>query len=112
MKTRQGFVSNSSSSSFLIYGAELSSYKDEIKKKLGIEDKNRYELCDIIQKETGLEVETGSEGDDLYVGKSWDNIKDDETGLQFKQEIENIIKEKLGLKDVNFGSHSEAWYSG
>ena len=76
------------------------------------ENKNRYDLYDTIQKETGLEVETGQEGDSLYVGKSWNNIKDDETGLQFKQGIENIIKEKLGLKDVNFGSHSEAWYNG
>ena len=112
MKTRNGFVSNSSSSSFLIYGAELSNHREELSTKFS-EDReiDRWELRDLIEKETGLEVSNGPEGDYLYVGKSWDSIKDDETGLQFKQSVEKIFKEKLGL-DVKLETCSEAWYNG
>ena len=41
-------------------------------------------------------------------GKSWDEIKDDQTGLEFKQEIENNIK-KL-LPEANCGTHQESWF--
>jgi hypothetical protein len=54
MKTRQGFVSNSSSSSFVIVGAKLTKKLEAaIKKKLGISDDDddwQYEKEDEIDK--------------------------------------------------------------
>ena len=111
MKVRNGFVSNSSSSSFLIYGAELSDYREELFKKFGLtEDSDSYELADKIEETTGLSADTVM-GEYLYVGISWGRIKDDETGLQFKQNVRNIFKEKLGL-EIELGTCSEAWYNG
>jgi hypothetical protein len=111
MKIRNGFVSNSSSSSFLIYGAELSEHKEELCKKFGLEEGvNLYELREVIEEKTRLSVDTVM-GESLYVGRSWCSVKDDETGLQFKQSVEKIFKEELGL-DVKCDTHSEAWYNG
>ena len=112
MKIRQGFVSNSSSSSFLIYGAEVSNHKEKLAEKFGLgELENSYELVDTIEGKTGLFVSSGSDGDSLYVGRSWSSVKDEETGLQFKQSVEKKFKEELGL-DVKLETCSEAWYNG
>jgi hypothetical protein len=113
MKIRSGFVSNSSSSSFCIYGAELSNHAEELAKKFGIteEDLDLYELGEILAEKTGLESETGPDSDSLFVGRSWSSIKDDETGAQFKKSIEQTIKEATGV-DIVCDTYSEAWYDG
>ena len=92
MKIRVGFVSNSSSSSFLIYGAVVS------------DDTMKHEL----EKE-GLSEIYGQ--DDTYIGLSWDQIKDDESGAQFKQRIRDAIKKVCG-PDVKCQTFSESWYDG
>jgi hypothetical protein len=112
MKIRQGFVSNSSSTSFCIYGAIFEG--DEILDLLHIEDEepDYYETIDKIATE--LDLESGSadsEGDSFYIGKSWDGIKDDETGKQFKDSIENKIKGKFG-NDIECSTHENSWYNG
>lgn len=97
MKTRNGFVSNSSSSSFCIYGASVSADKvDEEKiEQMGLEvhhgDSNCYE---------------GS----VYVGRSWSGIKDDETGAQFKKNVEGLLKELLEINKCS--TIEESWYNG
>lgn len=111
MKIRLGFVSNSSSSSFCIYGVELSSYIGELLEKFEIDEENSYELADVIQEKTGLEVSNGPNGDYLYVGKSWSDIGGDETGKEFKARVEKIIKDVLGV-DEQCSTYSEAWYDG
>jgi len=93
MKIRMGFVSNSSSCSFLIYGAMIEECTDEMETWCYDNDYTCSSPYD----------------DECYVGKSWDSIGDDETGKQFKEKVEVALR-KLGLDD--FGTHEEAWRNG
>jgi hypothetical protein len=117
MKTRIGFVSNSSSSSFLIYGAYLSESKaEEIIAKLLPDDEEKEfsysdRTSDSLKKITGMDVHNPVDGYSYYIGESWDCIGDYETGAQFKARIEEKLKETLG-PDIKCGTHSEAWYDG
>lgn len=69
MKIRNGFVSNSSSSSFLIYGIIFTEELKDIFSERN-PDEPKLELCDDIK---GLEIFECLE--DMFIGKSWDNIK-------------------------------------
>jgi len=94
MKLRQGFVSNSSTTSFCIYGAYFS---DDSKLK----DKNFNNFdCYYEPYESGV-----------YLGISWPSIKDDETGAQFKQRVKDEF-EKSGFEDVELSTHEAGWYDG
>ena len=97
MKIRNGFVSNSSSSSFLIYGAytDITSYDkmEELNDKL---------------KDAGLGY-FGNSDMGFYIGKSWDAIGDTETGGAFKTRVEEGVKKVLGEK-AECGTHEAAWH--
>jgi len=76
MKTRRGFVSNSSTSSFMIVGINLSDEsvselfgmsEEEFEKKY---DGDYYEFFEEILKGTGLEGQSFYEGEEYYVGVS------------------------------------------
>ena len=75
------------------------------------EEDNFYEIIDIIEKLDRLRCYRLTDDDSLYIGKQWHTIIDDETGFQFKNNIENLLKETL-KKDVNCSTHQEAWYNG
>ena len=97
MKIRNGFVSNSSTSSFCIYGAQ-------IKRNIVDEDK--------VTK-AGLEVHYGDPNNDdenFNIGRSWCSIKDEETGAQFKASIAKLIKEMFGTEECS--TIEEAWHDG
>ena len=94
MKIRTGFVSNSSSSSFCIYGAKLS--KELIKK---IEETNKEFDCiwEIFEHEKmfyGVECNYSQ----VCVGLRYDKIGDDETGKEFKERVAKRIEEVVGEK--------------
>jgi len=119
MKIRNGFVSNSSSSSFLIFGKHfngLSFLKDNEKVQELIEaDEDVYEIMEsVLPYERGADIEYHlmEYDDDIYIGQSWDHVKDDETGLQFKQRTVDTINKSLGtnytIKDLS--THEHAWY--
>lgn len=104
MKIRQGFVSNSSSTSFCIYGTyvdedESVGYADKKKKKSKTDEDDDwdddYPTFEKFQKKAakiGLEFYHSCEGGGLWVGSAPDNIKDDETGKQFKDSVEEKLK--------------------
>jgi len=118
MKTRHGLVSNSSSSSFCIYGTQLEGNKiEKLKKFLSIEEDACYsELAETFNygeatKNIGVELTAAFSGESLYIGRSWSGVKDDETGKQFKDSIEKIIESIFGEK-IKCRTHEEAWYNG
>ena len=122
MKIRNGFVSNSSTSSFCIYGTHLEYEDDLIKALIEKGFATKEELLDGVSEYawnknnkffTGdIGFECPYDGDDgVYIGIEWNKIKDDETGAQFKARIEEKMKDLLG-NDVECGTYSEAWRDG
>jgi hypothetical protein len=119
MKLRSGFVSNSSSSSFLIYGTEVDASELAEKLNLTEEEKNSLDeegdwyLSEILYKHNemvkGLEFISAYGGEAFYLGLSWDSIGDDETGKEFKSKIEESVKTLLG-DNVKCKTHQEAWH--
>lgn len=132
MKIRNGFVSNSSSSSFCIYGVcvergdEKHVFSDEIIKSIVAEQLDmvprevsdetirNFDLTEvddleyILAKSIGTDCWRGEEA--FYFGRKWCRIKDDETGAQFKQSIEEKLRGAF-KKEPKFETHDEVVYS-
>jgi len=88
-------VSNSSSTSFCIYGVKIDG-------NLG------YEEEQVLQNKfagTDMEIIQG-ECDSYYIGRSWSNIEDNETGKQFKDFVKRILK-KAGISTEDLGTHED-----
>ena len=87
MKKRSGFVSNSSSSSFCMYGVDVDEdwFTDEIKQKFpdafydGYEDDGLGEVIHNVLKGSKLRY-SGNSDVGYTIGKHWSNVGDDETG--------------------------------
>uniref|UniRef100_A0A6M3LBU2 Uncharacterized protein n=1 Tax=viral metagenome TaxID=1070528 RepID=A0A6M3LBU2_9ZZZZ len=98
MKIRIGFVSNSSTTSFLIYGTVLQD-KDE-------SDYKQMRDCGLISVCGNPNWDSTQ-----YLGASWDTVGDDETGKEFKERVEKSIKKVLG-REVECQTYEEAYYDG
>ena len=110
MKIRTGFVSNSSSSSFLIWGTAVD--------RSNVDMPDDLDAYDFIES-TGNLVQCAGPNEDyyFYVGRCPSECGGDETMNQFKARVEAEAKEflqKYGVDTVGvkFGWQSEAWYDG
>ena len=82
MKTRSGFVSNSSSSSFIVFGAYIS-------------DKESEKIDTEKMEELGYELNYSEDG--YSIGCDPGEMKDEETLLQFKIRIAEEVSQ-LGIQ--------------
>jgi hypothetical protein len=115
MKIRNGFVSNSSSSSFCIYGTYLESYDAvaELLEKLYPEkyNLNNTDAIEIVEdycSENNLSLHSAN--DSSYIGRDYSEIGADETGKQFRESVDVAIKRIL--PDAHCDTIQEESYDG
>jgi len=117
MKTRTGFVSNSSSTSFCIVGVS-SPYAQAIAKKMGLtHDDNSYGTCEFddgliaVFSNNGYsdedEDENDASGSVELVGIVADEILENKSVRQAAEEFSEMIEKKYGIKidPVKVGLH-------
>jgi hypothetical protein len=108
MKIRASFVSNSSSTSFCIYGTRIES--SELCDLLKIDPEEVDSVFDRVYdlaRKLDLDVYAGSDDGLYYIGESFTTIGDNETGLQFKVRVKAQIEKLLGSSGYDLGIHEE-----
>ncbi len=111
MKIRQGFVSNSSTTSFCIYGARVS--VPEVLEDPDDEDSDYIDDYETVEKlcgENGLDY---AEWDGSFIVglKPWD-MHEDETYAQFKQRVEDALLKAFNTNPDACEWIEEAGYDG
>jgi len=128
MKIRNGFVSNSSTTSFCIYGitVETNKINDIITDLINNGKINVKYLTDLkggwicstlehIFKEYDmekLEVHSGPYEDVIYIGRSWKTVSNTETGQDFKNDTEDKINSIFSKLNPVYSTHEVAWRDG
>jgi hypothetical protein len=109
MKKRLGFVSNSSSSSFVVWGIQLDTCEDKLKEKCTeqlfkrlYDEQEEYIKEDLVEElydwteDDGL-VANDDESGYIQIGLYAEKMKDDETLKQYKEKVLQKLIEK-GIK--------------
>lgn len=106
MKTRTGFVSNSSSSSFCMIGAIINTGKITNPEFLNTDDDTHFclqELLDDRVRDNGYNLYLEMIEDSLFIGYTYNEMKKDETKFEFEtrltEEINHFLKKELLVKD-------------
>ena len=119
MKYRNGFVSNSSTTSFCIYGVQFedSEFIEAVKDAELIKnilantecetleeayEVDKYELMENLLEGVGVGYYNDSECGRVYIGDSLSDCKDDQTMGDFKQKVRENITKVLNVKDYSF----------
>ena len=120
MKIRLDFVSNSSSSSFMLVGQAFDGnelveawkrlHPDEA--KTTTDEFDYYDLADNIAGELSLSLARGLDHyyDQWVLGLSFDKMKDNETKKQFMQRIQASLEK--AFNDVHVSVCSDSGYDG
>lgn len=98
MKIRTGFVSNSSSSSFIAFGARIDNdLRKEIEKEKSEEYFEELNLSKCINGKTIKTEHDGYSGTE-FIYFDFEDLKDDETLGEVKKQLQNFIKEEVGVE--------------
>lgn len=114
MKIKTDFVTNSSSTCFVVMGVNLD--REQI---LNFQDQeideveDWYELIENMIQGSDLEFSFGPDyyNDEVMIGIGYTQMKDDETLGQFKQRVRNQLREKVGF-DGDVYHIEEGWMDG
>ena len=108
-------MGNHSATNFCIYGVLLSSKEIELKLKESyksclIKDDKYETLENLFQNQDGWIYEEPFENGNFYVGMSFSEIGDNETGSQFKEKVRSMIKNYFNIKDSRFHTYQETYF--
>jgi hypothetical protein len=117
MKTRTGFVSNSSTTSFCIFGVKIDKNKLNLPEE-EMEKLDKYTFYEYLEEEFNKNnmnfyiINDPDYDSEIYVGRSWSDIRDDETGRDFKLSIKNDFLKVFPNYKGEFSTYEEAWVDG